>query len=802
MTGIKKILALLMVIVLAVSVAIVGTAVVSAKDTQTSSAGADAGITIHYKSADIVPYVYYWNSLPTNIEVEYPGVAMTKDAAQGDDWYTYTFNNVTKINFLITDKNGNQLTKEFTRNTGEWWHKNGIWRNSNPDNADPVSSIDFREDTIYFVMTTRFYNGDESNDVHCWDDGQFNNPDSDKPWRGDFKGLAEKLDYIKALGFSAIWITPVVENGSGYDYHGYHAMDFSKVDPRYESDDFTFQDLIDAAHAKGMKIVQDVVLQHTGNFGENTLCPLFTKDYSKDLGNIEESMIPTEELLKEAGVKTAEEYWALPGGEQHGARLRLMKGIDPPAGQQNFKDFPDNCDNYTRFKTGVDYDKAQTNKVFPDDAPYNSKNYYHSGYWQNYNWDDYATQYSQIAGDCVDLNTENPAVAEYTVDAYSKYLAMGVDAFRVDTLRHISRLSLNMMYNEQLKAAGGIGFYMFGEACTRHTSAWYRDMASESAPFYTWKESNDKYANQWNWNSNSSAVNANTNLTLDHWIENFYPNKQPTSQNVFLKGIDYHTPDYSQNSGMSVIDFSMHWNFENASRAFGARYEDKYYNDASWNVVYVDSHDYGPDSLTRYAGGTAAWAENLDLMFTFRGIPCVYYGSEVEFMKGQTVDGGGDKLPISKTGRAYYGDYLKGDVSTTDFGEYTASGNVKETLDSTLSKHITKLNKIRRAIPALQKGQYTTESSYVSGNMAYIRRYTDDSTDSLACVSISGSATFKNIPNGTYIDAVTGDTKTVTNGTLTVDSIGKSNMRVYVCCANGFQGIDGAIGETGLTYLK
>ena len=113
-----------------------------------------------------------------------------------------------------------------------------------------------------------------------------------------------------------------------------------------------------------------------------------------------------------------------------------------------------------------------------------------------------------------------------------------------------------------------------------------------------------------------------------------------------------------------------------------------------------------------------------------------------------------------------------------------------------------KLNKMRRAIPALQKGQYTAASGYVTGDMAYIRRFTDNTTDSLACVTVSGGATFKQIPNGLYIDAVTGDRQTVTNGTLTVPSIGKANMRVYVCCASGFTGIDGAIGSTSTTYLK
>lgn len=111
--------------------------------------------------------------------------------------------------------------------------------------ADDFNSTrtDFRDESIYFVITTRFYDGDPSNNVLCWDNRQAQIASKDPCWRGDFKGLIDKLDYIKALGFTAIWITPVVQNASGYDYHGYHALDFSKVDPRYESEGATYQDL-------------------------------------------------------------------------------------------------------------------------------------------------------------------------------------------------------------------------------------------------------------------------------------------------------------------------------------------------------------------------------------------------------------------------------------------------------------------------------------------------------------------------------------------------------------------------------
>ena len=65
------------------------------------------------------------------------------------------------------------------------------------------SRDDFRDETIYFAMTTRFYDGDPDNNVYCWD-GVLNVKDPE--WRGDFKGLIKKLDYIKALGLSLIHI--------------------------------------------------------------------------------------------------------------------------------------------------------------------------------------------------------------------------------------------------------------------------------------------------------------------------------------------------------------------------------------------------------------------------------------------------------------------------------------------------------------------------------------------------------------------------------------------------------------------
>ena len=94
---------------------------------------------------------------------------------------------------------------------------------------------------------------------------------------------------------------------------------------------------------------------------------------------------------------------------------------------------------------------------------------------------------------------------------------------------------------------------------------------------------------------------------------------------------------------------------------------DKYYNDATWNVVYVDSHDYAPDEVqfNRFSKPQDVWAENLSLMFTHRGIPCIFYGSEVEFQKGKRIDEG-TNIALQNSGRAYFGGYIKGTVHTTE----------------------------------------------------------------------------------------------------------------------------------------
>ena len=609
---------------------------------------------------------------------------------------------------------------------------------------------DFRDESIYFMMTTRFYDGDPSNNVLCWDNQEAQKSTKDPCWRGDFQGVIDKLDYIKALGFTAIWITPVVQNASGYDYHGYHASDFSKVDCRYQSGDgkksgdVMFQELIDKAHAKGIKIILDIVLNHTGNFGEEHFCKEFDRDTRlRNQADINACMIPNLETL-------GSDYPGLLPGYQYQRRLAMMKNTD-----------------------GQNHD---------------THNYWH--HFGNFNWDLPNRWWAQIAGDCVDLNTENNTVADYLVKCYGNFIKMGVDGFRIDTSGHISRLTFCKQFIPQFAALGKqyedkrlnkAPFFMYGEVCARFGSVQYRNQDNLSPYYYTWKAPKDLMdgfdGSQSYWDT-QEIYDSGTgyDAKLMPLCEKDNANS-PESNNTFMLNGAWHEPDYSQSSGFNVIDFPLHYNFSNAGSAYGlAKSGDMKYNDATFNVVYVDSHDYGPQPSDgiRFSGSDAQWAENLSLMFTFRGIPCLYYGSEVGFRRGSVIDKGPNG-PLSNTGRAYFGGYITGDVEASDFGEYKASGNVEATLNHDLAQHLIRLNKIRQAVPALRKGQWTDEGCAANGGIAFKRAY----KDSYALVALNGGATFTDCPAGTYTDLVTG--KTYTGSTITVDApSNQGQVRVLV----------------------
>ncbi len=128
-------------------------------------------------------------------------------------------------------------------------------------------------DVVYLIMPDRFANGDESNDKFA--DMFDTEADRKSPWLrhgGDLQGIIDHLDYFKELGVTALWLTPIIENNTHQSneggtmrssYHGYHFTDHYKIDKRFGGNE-AYLKLIDAAHKKGIKIVQDAVYNHVG----------------------------------------------------------------------------------------------------------------------------------------------------------------------------------------------------------------------------------------------------------------------------------------------------------------------------------------------------------------------------------------------------------------------------------------------------------------------------------------------------------------------------------------------------------
>lgn len=579
------------------------------------------------------------------------------------------------------------------------------------------AQTDFREETIYFLLTTRFFDGDPSNNVpNEWSSYHPNptvNPEitdpNDVTWRGDFKGLIEKLDYIQDLGFTAIWITPIVQNWSPLDYHGYHAYDFTKVDPRLESPGATFQDLIDAVHARGMKIVLDVVTNHSGRFG------------IKDVAEIKYNTDPTQPWGQDSNGNVLQpnpnwEYDGLTPNPDDGkiwsrANLPTM----PPPYNNDLASY-----NWPSTQSYVD-------TTDPDW-------YHHSGNGFAQGWDDTENLYNRaLAGDTPDLNTGSQVVRDYLVAAYTTFINMGVDAFRWDTMKHMDKE--DVLYFKDAFHAVNPDLFIFGEVAQKRHEL--HNVEEINPHWYTWR-------GQVNNSANSDIA------VLDFYAE-------ATFHGVFEEG-----------GGFSGVQAA-------------ARY-DHLYSDPSTLLTWLDNHDFGPnnDWNARYGGSEENLAACMNFMFTWRGIPVVYYGTEIQFMKGEYADihdASGITKSIDQTGRAYYGDQFD------------------QAPNHVIYQHIKKLNAIRKAVPALQKGSWRWDGNGGGNAVGYVRKHND--SEVAVGLAKDGSATFhfSGLTNGIYRDAVTGAEVQVNNGALSFDvTSGSAGIFVH----NG----PGMIGGNGVGYFQ
>ncbi|WP_416978701.1 pullulanase-type alpha-1,6-glucosidase [Streptomyces sp. T028] len=334
--------------------------------------------------------------------------------------------------------------------------------------AEPARHDDTREQ-FYFVLPDRFANGDTANDQGGLTGSRLTTgyDPTDKGFYqgGDLKGLTKRLDYIKGLGTTAIWMAPIFKNrpvqGTGANasagYHGYWITDFTQVDPHFGTNK-DLETLIAKAHAKGMKVFFDVITNHTAD----------VVDYEeKSYGYLSKGAFPY--LTKD--------------GEP-------FDDADYAAGTQ---DFPD-----------VDADSfPRTPKVTSDvkvPSWLNDPTMYHNRGDSTYAGE--STTYGDFSG-LDDLWTERPEVVGGMERIYQRWVRdFDIDGFRIDTVKHV-----NMEFWTQWATAldayaarqGRDDFFMFGEvysADTDITSPYVTQGRLDATLDFPFQEAARQYASQ------------------------------------------------------------------------------------------------------------------------------------------------------------------------------------------------------------------------------------------------------------------------------------------------------------------
>ncbi|WP_210131740.1 alpha-amylase family glycosyl hydrolase [Stenotrophomonas rhizophila] len=492
----------------------------------------------------------------------------------------------------------------------------------------------FASDAVYFVVTDRFVNGDPTND-HRDQGGKHRTFDIPVPCPdkvdgnigylgGDFKGVLDNAEYIRNLGFGAVWITPIIDNpdeaftGSKpisctstltdrgkTGYHGYWGINFYKLDEHLPSADLDFAGLTRGLHDAKLKVVLDIV----GNHGSPAWTmpvkqPQFGQIFDKDGKLIADHQnLPPQQL-----------------DPKHNPLHAFYNNIGP-----------------------VDADKGS---IFDGNL-----------------------------AELGDFNQDNPAVMEYLVGAYLQWTAQGVDALRIDTIGWLPHPWWHEFVN-RIRAKHP-DMFMFGEAF---------DYDASKIAEHTW------------------PTNANVSV-LD------FPLRGAMSS-VFGK----------EQKGFEALAEPLH--------LVGGPYANPYEL-----MSFYDNHD-----MARLDATDDGFIDAHNWLFTARGIPVLYYGSETGFMRSRAEHAGN---------RAYFG-----------------QPRVDAAPQSPIFGPLQRIAKLREATPALQRGLQVNERLQRNQAVFYrVLQHGDTAQTALVLLNKGDTAsTFevsRYLQPGTWRDALGGGSQAV-----------------------------------------
>lgn len=205
------------------------------------------------KNTQLQIMVYGPNISSSSVSINYPGVRLSSAVKVANPNYLFLYLDISK-----GAKAGN-VPILFRNKQEKFVHSYPL-----KERADKSGALGFNAaDVLYLITPDRFANGNPANDD--LDSVKANRSRPGSRHGGDYAGLSQRLDYLKDLGISTIWLNPIQENnGRGGSYHGYAITDFYKSDPRFGSN-AEFKKLVADGHGKGLKMVMDMVFNHCGS---------------------------------------------------------------------------------------------------------------------------------------------------------------------------------------------------------------------------------------------------------------------------------------------------------------------------------------------------------------------------------------------------------------------------------------------------------------------------------------------------------------------------------------------------------
>ncbi len=312
--------------------------------------------------------------------------------------------------------------------------------------------------TMYFVLTDRFANGSAANDNGGLTGGPeitgFNPASIYGYHGGDFAGMTAKLDYLKNLGVTAVWVTPPFKNKAvqidGTGYHGYWITDFLQIDPHFGTNE-EYRELIRQSHARGLKVFMDIIVNHTA-----------------DVIGYQDGQTAYRDRLSSP--------YRDASGQAFDERAVAYNGLNDPAAfplLSAAKSFP-----YDPLVTAAE--QSSLNPAWLNDVTL----YHNRG---NTIW----SGESSTLGDFSrldDLFTEHPRVVQGFIEIFTHWLDFGIDGYRIDTVKHVNAAfwqAFSPAIRAQALARGRPDFFQFGEVATGNGPSLLSEFSTSTMPMDT-----------------------------------------------------------------------------------------------------------------------------------------------------------------------------------------------------------------------------------------------------------------------------------------------------------------------------